>query len=90
MFVGLPSRIAQRSTARSVFTRAGLIRQISSPVRWTEIVAQLVAQGVTTFVEVGPGKVLSGLVKAIYRDAALFNVEDVASLQKTIESLKNV
>ena len=74
----------------SYAARDGLIRQISSPVRWTEVVAQLVAQGVTAFVEVGPGKVLSGLVKGIYRDAALFNVEDVASLQKTIESLKNV
>lgn len=68
--------------------REGLIRQITFPVRWTEIVATLVSSGVTTFVEVGPGKVLSGLVKAIDREARLLNVEDAESLQQTIEGLK--
>jgi [acyl-carrier-protein] S-malonyltransferase len=88
--IPLVNNVDAELVTESYAARDGLIRQISSPVRWTEIIAQLVGQGVTTFVEVGPGKVLSGLVKAIHRDAALFNVEDVASLQKTIESLKNV
>lgn len=70
--------------------RAGLIRQITSPVRWTECVERLVEAGATTFVEVGPGKVLSGLVRSINREVKLFNVEDRASLEKTIESLKDV
>ena len=68
--------------------REGLIRQITSPVRWTDSVAQLDKEGVATFVEVGPGKILSGLVKAIERDVKLFNVEDQASLQITAEGLK--
>jgi [acyl-carrier-protein] S-malonyltransferase len=68
--------------------REGLIRQITSPVRWTDTVAQLDKEGVATFVEVGPGKILSGLVKAIERDVKLFNIEDQASLQTAVEGLK--
>ena len=63
-----------------------LIRQISSPVRWEAVVRRLLAEGVTTFVELGPGKVLSGLIKQIDRGAAFFNVEDDASLEKTLSS----
>jgi [acyl-carrier-protein] S-malonyltransferase len=49
--------------------RAGLIRQISAPVRWTDIIRKMFELEVDTFVEVGPGKVLAGLVKAIAKDA---------------------
>ncbi len=73
-------------------SREALIRQISAPVRWTDSVLKLLAEGIETFVEVGPGKVLSGLVKAIAKDAGkevkLLNVEDSASLQTTIEALQ--
>jgi [acyl-carrier-protein] S-malonyltransferase len=73
--------------------RDALIRQISAPVRWTESVMKMFAEGAETFVEVGPGKVLIGLVKAIAKDAGkevkLLNVEDQASLQATIESLRS-
>ncbi len=72
-------------------SRDALIRQISAPVRWTESVVRMLDEGVDTFVEVGPGKVLIGLVKAIAKDAGkevnLLNVEDQASLQATVESL---
>jgi [acyl-carrier-protein] S-malonyltransferase len=72
--------------------RDALIRQISAPVRWTESVIKMFDEGVDTFVEVGPGKVLIGLVKTIAKDAGkevkLLNVEDQTSLQATIESLK--
>jgi [acyl-carrier-protein] S-malonyltransferase len=72
--------------------RDALVRQISAPVRWTDSVAKLFAEGVETFIEVGPGKVLSGLVKAIAKDAGkevkLLNVEDQASLQATVEALR--
>jgi len=53
-----------------------LIAQVSSPVRWEQSVARLVAEGVTTFIEVGPGTVLSGLVKKIAREAMVLNVQD--------------
>jgi [acyl-carrier-protein] S-malonyltransferase len=73
-------------------SREALIRQISAPVRWTESVIKIFAEGVETFVEIGPGKVLIGLVKAIAKDAGrnvkLLNVEDQASLHTTIESLR--
>jgi len=74
-------------------SRDALVRQISAPVRWTESVIKMFAEGVETFVEIGPGKVLIGLVKAIAKDAGrdvkLLNVEDQASLQATVESLRS-
>jgi [acyl-carrier-protein] S-malonyltransferase len=60
--------------------RDALVRQVSSPVRWSESMDLLLRQGVTTFVEVGPGKVLSGLMRQINRDASCLNVEDSSSL----------
>jgi [acyl-carrier-protein] S-malonyltransferase len=62
--------------------RDGLVRQVSAPVRWQECVETLAREGATTFVEVGPGAVLSGLVKRIARTAQVANVEDPASLEK--------
>jgi [acyl-carrier-protein] S-malonyltransferase len=64
-----------------------LVRQVSSPVRWHESVTYLASQGVDTFVEVGPGKVLSGLVRQIDRSLRCLNVEDAASLNATHEAL---
>lgn len=64
-----------------------LARQVSSPVKWLQSVELLVAQGVTTFVEVGPGKVLSGLVKQINRDVRCWNVADTESLRNTKDTL---
>jgi len=62
----------KRSAAASV---EALIRQVSSPVRWESVIQRLASEGVTAYVEVGPGKVLSGLVKKIVRDATILNVE---------------
>jgi [acyl-carrier-protein] S-malonyltransferase len=60
--------------------RDALIRQVSAPVRWLESVEFLIQQGVQAFIEVGPGKVLSGLVRQIDRSVRCVNVEDAASL----------
>jgi [acyl-carrier-protein] S-malonyltransferase len=49
-----------------------LVRQVSSPVLWDGIMRRLASEGVTTYVEVGPGRVLSGLVRKIHRDAGVF------------------
>ncbi len=68
--------------------RAGLIRQVSSPVRWAASVEKMIAEGVGTFIEVGPGKVLCGLVKSISRDVKWLNVENNASLEGSIAKLK--
>ncbi|MBL8204974.1 MAG: ACP S-malonyltransferase [Blastocatellia bacterium] len=70
--------------------REGLIRQVSSSVRWTESVEKLIAEGVQTFIEVGPGKVLCGLVKSISREVKLLNVENQASLEETLSKLRSI
>lgn len=64
-----------------------LIRQVSSPVRWEDSVNTMLGGGVDTFVEIGPGKALSGFVKKIGKDARIFNVEDVESLNKTLSEI---
>jgi len=64
-----------------------LVRQVSSPVRWLQSMELLIKEGVDTFVEVGPGKVLSGLMRQISRQVKCFNVEDADSLKATGASL---
>jgi [acyl-carrier-protein] S-malonyltransferase len=64
-----------------------LIRQVSSPVRWEDVVRRLIAEGVTTFVEMGPGTVLAGLIKKIDRDVAVMSIEDAAGLAAAVERL---
>jgi [acyl-carrier-protein] S-malonyltransferase len=64
-----------------------LLRQVASPVRWTECVQRLAAEGATAFVEVGPGRVLTGLVKRIVEDTRTAAVEDPAGLDKALAAL---
>lgn len=64
-----------------------LVDQVSSPVLWENSIKRMIEDGYNTFVEVGPGKALSKFIKKISRDVDIFNVEDVASLKKTIEEL---
>jgi [acyl-carrier-protein] S-malonyltransferase len=67
----------KRTTAASI---DALIKQVSSPVRWESVIQRLASEGVTRYVEVGPGKVLSGLVKKITTGATIHNVEGPADL----------
>ncbi|MCX7749778.1 MAG: ACP S-malonyltransferase [Clostridia bacterium] len=64
-----------------------LIRQVSSPVRWEDSVRKMIESGVDTFVEFGPGKTLSGFVKKINKEVKTLNVENMESLNKTIQEL---
>jgi [acyl-carrier-protein] S-malonyltransferase len=66
-------------------SRDALIRQVTGSVKWGESVQLLIARRVQTFVEVGPGKVLCGLMRQIDRSKKCLNVEDDASLQKTLD-----
>jgi [acyl-carrier-protein] S-malonyltransferase len=68
-------------------SRQALIRQVTGSVKWNESVQWLVAHDVQTFVEVGPGKVLCGLMRQIDRSKRCLNVEDETSLHKTLEFL---
>jgi [acyl-carrier-protein] S-malonyltransferase len=65
-----------------------LVEQVTAPVRWIECVEELVRQGVTRLVEVGPGKVLGGLARRIDKNLEVWNVEDRASLEKTLSALR--
>jgi [acyl-carrier-protein] S-malonyltransferase len=67
--------------------REALIRQVSMPVRWEESMRLLLDEGVNTFVEVGSGRVLTGLMRQIERSVATLNVEDERSLQATVERI---
>jgi [acyl-carrier-protein] S-malonyltransferase len=67
--------------------RDALVRQVTGAVRWTESMQLLIAQGVTNFVEVGPGKVLSGLLRQIDRSQKCGQAEDPASIEKLLAAL---
>ena len=66
-----------------------LVKQVSAPVRWEQVIQRLASEGVTNYVEVGPGTVLSGLVKKIHRDARVFNFaapDDLAEIEDALRS----
>jgi len=68
-----------------------LVKQVSAPVRWQQVVQRLASEGVSNYVEVGPGTVLSGLVKKIDRNATVFNFaqpDDLAALQEALSKWK--
>jgi len=67
--------------------RDTLLRQVTGSVKWDQCMHLLIAQGVHTFIEVGPGKVLCGLMRQIDRSKTCVNVADEASLVKTVEAL---
>jgi len=67
--------------------RPSLIKQISAPLYWEDSIKNLVADGYDTFIEIGPGKVLSGLVKRIAKDVKVLNVEDQKSMNETLSAL---
>mgnify|MGYP004536640433 CR=1 FL=1 len=65
-----------------------LTRQIMSPVYLEDSIGYLIGQGVDTFIEIGPGKVLSGFIKKITKEAAVYQVEDAQTLSKTVENIR--
>ena len=67
--------------------KASLIRQISRPLLWEDSVSAIAQSGIETFVEVGPGRVLSGLIRRIVPDTNMFNVEDMKSLELTLSHM---
>ncbi len=70
--------------------RDALIRQVTGAVRWEQCMRVLIERGISTFIEVGPGKVLCGLLRQIDRSKTCFNVEDEASLQKAVHHFAGV
>src|SRR5713226_7091919 len=85
--VPLVTNVDADTIAKGDEAREALIRQVTMPVRWEESVRLLIDEGVNTFVEVGPGRVLVGLLRQIERSVAALNVEDEKSLAATIEKI---
>jgi len=82
------------NNADAIFLKDGdsvkksLVRQLNNPLLWEDSIKAIFDSGIDTFIEVGPGRVLSGLIKRIEPSAKTFNVEDVKSLENTLTSIK--
>lgn len=85
--VPLINNVEAKPIRSAAEVRTSLVRQLASPVLWEESVRALIQLGMHTLVEVGPGKVLSGLAKRIAPELRLFNVQDRMSLAATVEAL---
>lgn len=64
-----------------------LTKQVMNPVKWEQSVKKMIEMGVDTFIELGPGKTLSAFVKKVSKEVAIYNVEDLKTLEKTCEGL---
>ncbi|MGI2327224.1 ACP S-malonyltransferase [Planococcus sp. YIM B11945] len=81
------SNVTAKGETNAVQIQDLLIRQLYSPVLWEQSVREMISLGVTVFVEIGPGKVLSGLVKKIDRSVTALPVYDLESFEKAVEEL---
>jgi [acyl-carrier-protein] S-malonyltransferase len=75
------SNVTAEPLVQAAAIQGELIAQVTSPVRWIASVRRMATEGVDTFVEIGPGSVLTGLIKRIAPDARLVNVSDLASVR---------
>jgi [acyl-carrier-protein] S-malonyltransferase len=85
--VPVVSNVAARPAGSIAETKDLLVRQVTSPVRWSESMQWLASQGFTRFIELGPGNVLSSLMKRINKDVEMLSVSDGATLDATVAKL---
>jgi [acyl-carrier-protein] S-malonyltransferase len=85
LWFSLVSNVDASPIGTATAVRNALLRQVASPVRWVESVQKMIAMGVQRFVEVGPGSVLTGLIKRIDSNVELINVSDVPTLEAFLE-----
>jgi [acyl-carrier-protein] S-malonyltransferase len=85
LWLSLISNVDASPIGTSHAVRNALVRQVASPVRWVESVQHMISMGVRRFVEIGPGSVLTGLIKRIDSSVELINVSDVPSLEAFVE-----
>ena len=83
----LVTNVDAQSIRTGAEARSALKRQVSRPVRWHESIQRLLDEGVRTFVEVGPGRVLLGLIRSIDKSVTMLNVEDEKSVENTFSAL---
>ncbi|MFK2824963.1 ACP S-malonyltransferase [Bacillus sp. B190/17] len=84
----LIANVDAQAVVQAADIRKKLLQQLYSPVLWEDSVEALIEAGVDTFIEIGPGKVLSGLIKKINRQVTTYAVQDAASIQETVKALK--
>ncbi len=85
--VSVVTNVEAKANAEAARVVPLLLQQVTAPVRWVECVQAMVAAGVTRMVELGPGRVLSGLVRSTSRAVEILNVEDAASLEKALAAV---
>jgi [acyl-carrier-protein] S-malonyltransferase len=85
LWMSLVSNVDASPIGTAHAVRNALLRQVASPVRWVESVQKMIAMGVRQFVEIGPGNVLTGLIKRIDPSVELVNVSDVPSIEAYLE-----
>ena len=88
LWVSLVSNVDASPIGTATAVRNALVRQVASPVRWVESVQKMISMGVKQFVEVGPGNVLTGLIKRIDSSVELVNVSDAASIEAFVAKVK--
>lgn len=88
LWVSLVSNVDASPIGTATAVRNALLRQVVSPVRWVESVQLMISKGVKRFVEIGPGNVLTGLIKRIDPTVELINVSDVASIEAYAAKVK--
>ena len=88
LWMSLVSNVDASPIGTATAVRNALVRQVASPVRWVESVEKMIEMGVRRFVEVGPGSVLTGLIKRIDNSVELINVSDVPTIEAYIERVK--
>jgi len=88
LWMSLVSNVDASPIGTATAVRNALVRQVASPVRWVESVQKMISMGVKRFVEIGPGNVLTGLIKRIDSSVELINVSDVPSIEKFLESAR--
>ncbi|MEK4030229.1 MULTISPECIES: ACP S-malonyltransferase [Bacillaceae] len=84
----LIANVDAKAVTKAEDIRAKLLQQLYSPVLWEDSVETLIEAGVDTFIEIGPGKVLSGLIKKVNRKVTTYAVQDGASIQEAVKALK--
>lgn len=89
LWFSLVSNVDASPIGTATAVRNALLRQVASPVRWVESVQKMISMGVKRFVEVGPGSVLTGLIKRIDSNVELVSVSDVPTLEAFVASQEN-
>jgi len=87
LWVSLVSNVDASPIGTATAVRNALVRQVSSPVRWVESVELMISMGVRRFVEIGPGSVLTGLIKRIDASVELVNISDAAGIAGWLEKV---